>query len=224
MECGERVYPDPQATADILKNNYGFAGKEFIQVLKDMGTEEIRKIQQDFQAQIMDDEKMQKQSISLSIILAADKIATEHLFKDGEYIPLDEAKKVLIDRNELSDNERCYRYILDKISMNSTRFDTITSCEKWGVKEKGYAIFYNQAFDELCKSGGFSKKSFLSWAGRNDLIVMQGGQPTKVKKIDGSPQRCVWLKLEDFAGTSDQPDEDSYGFVLIENRQEKLPF
>ena len=224
VECGERVYPDPQATADILKNNYGFAGKEFIQVLKDMGTEEIRKIQQDFQAQIMDDEKMQKQSISLSIILAADKIATEHLFKDREYIPLNEAKKVLIDRNELSDNERCYRYILDKISMNSTRFDTITSCEKWGVKEKGYAIFYNQAFDELCKSGGFSKKSFLSWAGRNDLIVMQGGQPTKVKKIDGSPQRCVWLKLEDFAGNSDQPNEDGDGFVLIESGQERLPF
>lgn len=220
IECGEKVYEDPQQTADTLKQNYGFAGKDFVEVIKAMGADQVREIQKDFQQQLFDDEKMQKQSISLSIILTADKIATDALFKDGQYISIDEAKKVLIDRNELSDNERCYRYILDKIAMNSTRFDADTACEKWGIIEHGYVFFYNQAFDELCKSGGFSKRSFLSWGVKKKVVETDSkGNPTKQKKIDGKNNRCVCLKLDDGISVDDN------GFISVdESVQEELPF
>lgn len=220
IECGEKVYADPQQTADTLKHNYGFAGKDFVEVIKAMGADSVREIQKDFQQQLFDDEKMQKQSISLSIILTADKIATDTLFKDGQYISIDEAKKVLIDRNELSDNERCYRYILDKIAMNGTRFDADTACEKWGIIEHGYVFFYNQAFDELCKSGGFSKRSFLSWGVKKKVVETDSmGNPTKQKKIDGKNNRCVCLKLDDGISVDDS------GFMVVdEAMQEELPF
>ena len=162
-----------------------------------MGVEKIRQIQKEFQLGLHDDEAMQKQSMSLAILLTADKIATDSLFKDGQYITLEEAKTVLINRNDLSDNERCYRYLQDKIAMNNQRFDIDTKVEKWGILENGYAIIYNQAFKELCKSGGFSDKAFLSWADRKGLIETQGGRLNKVKKIDGNPVRCVFLKLND---------------------------
>ena len=220
IECGEKVYADPQQTADTLKQNYGFAGKDFVEVIKAMGADQVREIQKDFQRQLFDDEKMQKQSISLSIILTADKIATDMLFKDGQYISIDEAKKVLIDRNELSDNERCYRYILDKISMNGTRFDADTACEKWGIIENGYAYFYTQAFDELCKSGGFSKRSFQSWGVKKKVVQTDSkGNPTKQKKIDGKNNRCVCLKLDDGISVDDN------GFISVDEfKQEELPF
>ena len=220
IECGEKVYADPQQTADTLKQNYGFAGKDFVEVIKAMGADQVREIQKDFQRQLFDDEKMQKQSISLSIILTADKIATDMLFKDGQYISIDEAKKVLIDRNELSDNERCYRYILDKISMNGTRFDADTACEKWGIIENGYAYFYTQAFDELCKSGGFSKRSFQSWGVKKKVVQTDSkGNPTKQKKIDGKNNRCVCLKLDDGISVDDN------GFISVDEfNQEELPF
>lgn len=220
IECGEKVYADPQHTADTLKQNYGFAGKDFVKVIKAMGADAVKEIQKDFQQQLFDDEKMQKQSISLSTILTADKIATDTLFKDGQYISIDEAKKVLIDRNELSDNERCYRYILDKVAMNGTRFDADTACEKWGIIEHGYAFFYNQAFDELCKSGGFSKRSFLSWGVKKKIVETDSkGNPTKQKKIDGKNNRCVCMKLDDGISVDDN------GFISVdESMQEKLPF
>lgn len=220
VECGEKVYADPQRTADTLKQNYGFAGKDFVEVIKAMGADSIRDIQKDFQQQLFDDEKMQKQSISLSIILTADKIVTDTLFKDGQHISIDEAKKVLIDRNELSDNERCYRYILDKVAMNGTRFDADTACEKWGIIEHGYVFFYNQAFAELCKSGGFSKRSFLSWGVKKKVVETDSnGNPTKQKKIGGKNNRCVCLKLDDGIAV------DSDGFMSVaEAVQEKLPF
>lgn len=214
VECGEKVYKNPQRTADTMKKNYGFAGKEFVELIKRMGVDAVRDIQREILDELQDDEKMQKQSLSLSIVLTADRIATDFLFKDGQYISLEDAKKVLIDRNELSDNERCYRYLLDKVAMNAQRFDIMSTVEKWGIIDKGYAVFFNQAFDELCRSGGFSKKSFLSWADRKGLIQTQNGRFNKVKKIDGNPYRCIFLKLEEEAPTE--------GFMDIDDKE--LPF
>ncbi len=215
VECGENVYADPGRTADIVKKNYGFAGKEFVNLLNKLGIDMIREIQENILGQLQDDEKMQKQSLSLSIVLTADKIATEYIFRDGQYISLEEAKKVLVDRNELSDNERCYRYLIDKVAMNPQRFDPDSNVEKWGSIDKEYAVFINQAFDELCKSGGFSKKSFLSWADRKGLLLTQAGKTSRTKRIDGNVKRCIFLKIEE-----DSPEE---GFVQVDIK-DNLPF
>lgn len=222
VECGEKIYLDPQHTVDILKKNYGFAGKEFIQAVKALGADKVREMQKGFQEILQDDEKMQKQAIALSIVLTADRIADECLFRDGNVISLEEAKKVLVDREELSDNERCYQYILGEIAINATKFDPTSLTEHWGVIENGYAIIYNNVADAICKKGGFSKKSFLSWADKKGLIQTQAGNMTKVKKISGSSVRCVWLKLDDGI------KKDKDGFALLENLpegiQEELPF
>lgn len=222
IECGERVFENPGSTAELVKRNYGHAGREFVEVIKELGTEKIREIQQEFARKLADDEKMQKQSLSLSIVLTADKIATDYLFKDGQYISLEEAKEVLVDRNELSDNERCYQFILDKVAMNPARFDIQNeNVEKWGVIENGYAIIYTTAFTALCKEGGFSRTSFLSWANRKHLIQAEssGKKMDKIKSFKGNKVRCVFLKLND--------DADKDGFVKVnqaENDQEELPF
>ncbi len=217
VECGNHIYQDPQKTVDILKKNFGFAGKRFVEVIKKIGVEEICDIQREFQERLYNDEIMQKQSIALSILLTADKIATEHIFRDGQYILLNEAKKVLTDRDSVSDNERCYRYLQDKISMNPQRFDLDSSIEKWGILEPDYAILYVQAFKELCKSGGFSDKSFLSWADGKGLLQTAGGRLTKLKKINGINNRCVFLKRDD--------TKDEEGFEPVEAyEQEELPF
>ena len=215
VECGANVYVDPQNTANTLKRNYGFAGKRFIEIIKAMGTDSIKEIYQDFCKQLFDTDKMQKQSMSLAVVLTADKIATEHIFKDKCYISLDEAKETLVDRNMLSDNERCYQYLLDKVAMNSVRFDGTSGIEKWGTVENSVAYFYPVAFEELCKAEGFSKKSFLSWADRKGLILTEGGRTTKQKKIAGKNFRCIALKLE--------PIDDD-GFLKVEDPLDDLPF
>lgn len=218
LECGERVFIDPGTTAEFIKHNYGHAGYEFVELIKDLGVDVIREIQQDFLRQLADDEKMQKQSLSLSIILTADKLATDYLFKDHQYISLEEAREVLVDRNELSDNERCYQFLMDKIAMNPARFDGDNeNIEKWGVIEEGYAIIYATAFSTLCKDGGFSRTSFLSWANRKGLLQTEksGKKLDKIKSFKGNKIRCVFLKLND--GT------DKDGFIQTDEQME-LPF
>lgn len=216
VECGERVYDDPQKTANIVKRNYGFAGKRFVEIIREIGIDKIREIQEEFQKKLFNTDKMQKQSLSLAIVLTADKIVTDYIFKDEQYISIEDAEKCLIDRNAVSDNERCYNFVQDKVAMNNQRFDTVTNCEKWGVIDNGYAIFYNSAFDQICRDGGFSKKSFLSWADKKCLIQTQGGQQTKIKKINGTAARCVWLKIGE--------SMDSDGFKPVDEGQEELPF
>jgi hypothetical protein len=219
IECGEKVYKDPQKTVEIVKNNYGFAGKEFVQIIKDMGINEIRAIQEEIQKSIFNDEKMQKQSISLSIVLTADKIATEWLFKDGQYISMDEAENLLIDRNEVSDNERCYQFILGEVAVNAAKFDPVApTAEKWGCMDNGYVVIYNNAFDAICKKGGFSKKAFLSWADKKGLLQTQGANQTKVKKVNGTAIRCVFLRLDD------DLEIDKDGFMSLKDGAEETPF
>lgn len=221
VECGEKIYKDPQETVEIVKKNYGFAGKRFVEIVKEMDIEEIKKIQKDFQKQLFDSDKMQKQAMSLSIILTADKIATEQIFKDGQYISIEEGKQVLIDRSALSDNERCYQFILDKVAMNGQRFDIATNCEKWGVFENDYIVFYNQAFTDLCKAGEFSRKSFLSWADKEGLIKTDKDRNTKIKRIGEKIYRCVYLKQNN----ENNQNTDKDGFMELDNNeQESLPF
>lgn len=225
VEAGDNIFRDPQRTVEICKRNYGFAGSRFVRTLKNLGTEAVQDIQREIQREVYDDEKMQKQSISLSIVLTADRIATDYLFQDGQYISLEQAKEVLIDRNDLSDNERCYQYILGEVAINAAKFSPlIDTAETWGSVENGYAIIFNNVFDNMCKKGGFSKKSFLSWADRKGLIQADQGRMNKVKKFNGTAVRCVFLKLDEGFAT------DKDGFITVEaveeaeGEQMKIPF
>lgn len=220
VECQDHVFADPQEAVEIFKKNYGHAGKQFVKIVKEMGVDEIRSIQQDIQKKIYQEDKMQKQSIALSIVLTADKIITERIFHDEEYIDLEEAKNVLVDHNELSEHERCYQFLKDKISMNNQRFDAETKVEKWGtfekVKDVDYAVIYTQAFKEICNQGGFSDKAFLSWADKNGKILTSGGRLTKTKRFNGKPIRCIYL---------DMTEKDEDGFEPRDTyEQEELPF
>lgn len=221
LECGEKVYENPGEVAELIKQNYGYAGREFVDAIKELGIDEVKKIQRHFLQVLSDDEKMQKQSLSLSIILTADKIATEHLFKDGQYINLEEAKEVLVDRDEISDNERCYQFLLDKVAMNRARFTPDNeNLEKWGMIENGYVLFYPYALSSLCKEGKFSREAFVSWAIRKDLILLEkGGKSSKTKKINGKTERFYYIKLNDVIET------DKDGFCSADDYdQGELPF
>lgn len=220
VECDKHFFPNPQEAVETLKKNYGFAGIQFVKILKEIGTDKLKEMQQEIQKEIYQEDKMQKQSISLSVVLLADKIITEYMFHDGEYIDWEEAIQVLTSYDELSEHERCYRYLLDKVAMNAQRFDMETNCEKWGVLEPKYAVIYPQALKELCKHGNFSDKAFLSWGIKQGIILTDKGRESKVKKINGKSIRCIFIKLQ-----QEESKQDNGEFHKIDRfEQEELPF
>ena len=219
VECEEKLFEDPQYTVELLKKNYGHAGKRFVKIIKEMGVDEIRKIQQEIQAEVYKDDVMQKQSISLSVVLTADRIITERLFHDEEYIDLESAKAMLASQAEVSEHERCYHYLIDKINMNKQRFSVDANVEQWGIIEQpgDYAFLFVQAAKDLCMQGGFSYKAFLNWADRQGVIQVDKDRQTKTKKINGKSVRCICLKINENVDKDGFESADAYD-------QEDLPF
>ena len=211
VKADEKLFSDPQGVVETIRNNYGFAGKAFVDAVKTIGSDEIKRIFSEKQKQIETtaDKKMQKQVISLATILTADQIATDSIFADGIYLDVSDAVSILVDPEELSVNERAYQFLQDKIRMNEARFHLDNDrTEQWGIIDSEYAYIYPAAFNSLCQQGGFSRKSFTDWAiKRGNILPSPKGETAKAKKINGKTYKCIWLKLQ----TSSEEDDD--GFV-----------
>lgn len=194
------------AIVGTILRNYGFAGRQFIEIIEELGIEQIKQIQQDYMIQIREltqqigVEKEEKQIAPLSILLTADKIATDYLFKDGIYLDINKCIKCLKNKSEVSEHERAFEYIMSEISINMSKFKPDSSGEYkgeiWGCIEKPYVIIQSNAFNRMCERGNFSNKAFLSWAARNGKIKQdKNGKNTVLKRLNGPPTRCVWLQI-----------------------------
>lgn len=218
------IFPNGNAVVEVVNNHYGFAGRMFIDLIKDLGIKEIGEIQKEFLQKINEFckekelEKEEKQTIPLSVLLTADKLVTDYLFKDGIYLDFERCIAALKGNNEVSENERAYSFILSEVQININKFKPDLygeyKGEVWGCIENGYAVILANAFSRICEKGNFSSKGFLSWAAKRDLIVMQGGKNQKVKKFDGKPNRCIFLKME---------EEENDFEPIADDIQEELP-
>lgn len=201
------IFSDGQAAAALLRNNYGFIGKEFVNVLCEIGMDEVMRLQQECFRLIRNEEYEDKQLRSLSAILTADSIATQYIFKDGKALSFDELKKALTDKHTLSENERCYEYIISECDINNSKFigDNYDEYhgEAWGkfyydrITGKDCLAIFANVFRRICESGSFNAKAFISWALKKGLLIGDAhNNPTKVIKIgSGSCSRCYILVL-----------------------------
>jgi uncharacterized protein (DUF927 family) len=211
MEDGS-IFNNGNAVVETISKNYGFAGKMFIDAVIELGFDTIREIQLGFlekindRAKEIDVEKEEKQTIPLSVMLTADKIATEYIFKDGIYLNLNQCVDFLKNKGDVSENDRAYDFIMSEVSVNINKFKPDDRGEYrgevWGVIENGYVIILSNAFNRIAEKGNFSAKGFLNWAAKRELLKTSGGKNTKTKRIGESTPRCVWLKInadiEDF--------------------------
>ena len=220
------IFDNGNRVVELINKNYGFAGPLFIDVIRSIGFDEIRKMQEDFlqrineRAKIIGAEKEEKQTLPLSAILTADKIATDYIFHDGIYLDLDYCVSALKDKGAVSENTRAYDFILSEVQININKFKPDNfgeyKGEVWGCIEKGHVIILKNAFDRIAEKGNFSGKAFLQWAAKNGLITTSGGKNTKNKRFGSANPRCVWLKMQD--------DQEYISVDDFEYAQGDLPF
>ena len=219
-----RIFKDPHETAEIVKHNYGFAGREFVDVIKGISDAELmvqyESIVEELRAAAGD--RMQKQIMSLAVIVLADRIATDNLFFDGLYIPVPVALNLLSDPDEVSAHERCYKYLVDEIHMNKSRFDSDKPIEQWGIVESDSVIcLFPTAIARMCANGGYSFKAFKDYAVKRGLFQVDGkGNPQKQKKIGGKNVRMYFMKLPD---EDETPAKDDF-IEVSEDDDSGLPF
>jgi hypothetical protein len=202
------VFQDGNAVVELVKENFGFAGRMFVEIIKKMGFDEIRTIQKDFQRKIIEvaeqqgSHKEEKQVIPLSVILTADKIATDEIFKDGIYLDIAQLTAMLKDTDEVSEGKRGYEYILGFIQENWTAFHADEKGESFSGREYGhfgvngdeYIYIIPNVLNRVAQEGNFSKKAFCSWADRQGLLKHDKGSMQMLIRRAGKPMRFYAIK------------------------------
>lgn len=199
IPCHEHIFDDPRAVANTVKRNYGFAGRMFIEFLKERPRGEVESVRKEIEDQLTGFNTMQKQTLSLSILLVADKLATACIFKDDNSLKPDDVRELLTDRAEVSENMRCYAMLIDNLNVESQHFDIQFSCDQYGIIDRGVGVvyYYVSAFEKILEKENYSRRAFTRWAAKNNLLIYEKGRDTILKKVNGDVFRCICLKIID---------------------------
>nr|DAN01917.1 MAG TPA: active helicase ring shaped helicase [Caudoviricetes sp.] len=227
IECCEDIYENPAEINSAIMKNYGFAGRVFIQSIKDIDPDDLKEMKAEIEKEFDEFNFPAKQVMAISILLLADKLATEFIFKDGRALTVEDVVDLPTRKKDVSEGQRCYEFILESLSSYGQHFDTQFSCDQWGFLENPdengdrYVYFYPKMFENLLKNNGFSRKAFSAWAINRDLIKHTGNRDTVSKRNGGSVKRFLAVKITDLEERKiDEVDED---FVPADTRT-NVPF
>lgn len=198
IEIDELIIKNGSYIANVIKNNYGFAGKIFIDYIKELGWENIQGTYNNFINQILEKTPATTKKASLfAVILTADRLANERIFHD-EPLLIDDVLEYIEDKDEIKTSVLAKDYIISVISTNQNKFGENVYGEFWGrstptyennEQMQRYFIDKQVLIRELAK-GGFdfntvkkewSKTGFLIKNSQNKFI-----HQTKVNNVKGN--------------------------------------
>lgn len=219
FECEQKVYSDLVGICAVINENYGFAGREFVEYMQTEGAfERVNAIQKEYYRELLKTDSTDKQAASVSAILAADHIATELIFKDGNNLTVEDVAEIMTKRTDVDVNARAYDFIFDLVVKNINKFTPNEFGnyigEIWGKIDGGQIYIIKSTFDKEMSNAGFNPTSFLSWAKRQGKLCTDAQRRTRRTRIAGMLSNCVCIKAENL--------EIPMGFT--ESSQDEVPF
>lgn len=201
FECAEKVYSDLVGICSVIQSNYGFAGREFVEYLQtDGAVERVNALQKEYYRELLKSDSTDKQAASASAILAADHIATELIFKDGNNLTVADLEKIMTKKKEVNVNSRALEFVYELVERNPNKFKPNEygdyQGEVWGKIDDDFIFIIKSVFDREMGNAGFNSTAFLAWAKRNDLIATDAGKRTKKARIVGSATNCVCVRKD----------------------------
>ena len=186
IECtaNNKVIRDGHRTANALKANYGWAGREFVETFMQPGNKEnALALYDDFFKRCTESDTTDKQAMAAAVILTADALATEWIFKDGKALTVDEIGQFLKAQSSVSLGGDCY-----------------------GLVKDGMVYIIRSVFNKVCQENAINAKALLSHLKSKGLIETSPTSRayTRTKWIGGQAANCVCLKLP--VGEIDEED------------------
>lgn len=200
------IFTDGAEEADFLRNNYGYAGREFIRIITEelcpeIIREEYRIIRERLKQKIADEGRkiLGKQLNSFCMLLLADKIATEHIFCDGNYLNEDKLLANLKITDDIDNMLIAYKSISDTLLSVKNKHFKDYSNEVWGRMNKETGGMRTQVhilptyFNSLCRQNNVDPKDMKNYLFNKGVL-----EGTKNKNcVDGFRKD----KLETFGET-----------------------
>ena len=220
------IFESGNAVVEVLKDNYGFAGPRFVDLVKDLPVEVLNRTRKEFEAKIKEEakrqgsEKEEKQILPLSVLLMADKMATDLIFEDGIYLDLPTMVANLKDINDVSEGQRAYDTIMDYIKVNKNKFSEVSeNGEYWGFFKNGYVNIIPAILKTIATKENFSVKAFCSWADAKKLLK-RNNKYQNIIRSGNDTSRFYSIKMG--YGLDEQGVSENEGFE--DASQIELPF
>ena len=200
IEVKDKVIPDGNKTANIVKENYGFAGKRFVEYLQTLEAEDIKTAYKDIFTEIIEScDTTEKQAMSMALILLADRYACNAIFTASKPLKIAEVQEYLVSSKTVDMTIRAYEWVVNWIAENSIRFNHFIDDNKgavWGKIEDNVAtINKNVLVDAMNKAGFDFAACSRAWQDKHKLQLNSQGYITHQTKVRGVRANYVKLVL-----------------------------
>ena len=186
---------------DFVKENYGFAGREFINFMLEKGKDFIKSLYKDKYNEILKLGKTaDKQAASMANILTADHLLSLFMFNETP-LTVEEIKDFLLSKEEIDISERAYDYFVDEVLKNLSYFvkkdendlsnESVEGKREFWGNIDGYEIMILKSqLEKMLNNASFNPtKTMKEWADKGYLIRNSQGRyahQTSVSGISGN--------------------------------------
>jgi hypothetical protein len=200
IECrsAQAVIRDGMRISSIIKRNYGFAGRIFVEELYQPGVlEQVTERYRQLFQQLNDMDTTEKQAMAAAAIILADELASRWIFQGTERpLTIEQISEFLASRAAVSAGDRGYQYLCDWVTQHSNqlvgRSDTV---EVLGALDGNRAYIIRSVFERILQDAGYSTAAMISYLKQEHLLETRGRANTKGKRINGLPTECFCLIL-----------------------------
>ena len=213
IECrsAQAVIRDGMRISSLVKRNYGFAGRIFVEELYRPGVLDrvSERYRQLFQA-LNDLDTTEKQAMAAAAIILADELACTCIFQGAEQpLTVEQISEFLASRSAVSAGDRGYRYLCDWVTQNSNRLCARSdSVEVLGALDGNRAYIIRSVFERVLQDAGYSTAAMISYLKQEHLIETRGRNNTRGKRINGIPTECFCLVLPSVDLDGEEQDDD----------------
>lgn len=194
---------------NVIKQNYGFAGREWIELLKNYSDSDLKERFKAWQARIKEiageDVKEEKQIAPMALILMTDELVESEIFKDGVRLDAEWCVEQLKSINEVDENERAYENLMGLIAMNTSQhFDVVDKQEKitramnerWGfiLEAENMVYLFKPAIESIANKMNFSIVALMEWAELKGYTkVTKDHKRKQIRKRDPITKNPAWV-------------------------------
>ena len=196
IEINEKIIEKGQDVAKIIKENYGFAGKEYIKYIQKLGFDVIFERFKKIYNEILEKTKAtDKQAGSLATILLANELANECIFEDDYILQVEDIVELVNDKDEIKTAIKAKEYILGIISANWKRFDDLNYGECWGEKTEYCCTINAQILHRELEKGGFEFNTVKKeWADMG--FLEKNSQDRYIHNTKVRNEKAIYVKLK----------------------------
>lgn len=184
----------------VWRNNYGFAGKMFIDYIKTIDKEELIKKYNKYLQQFIKTGGTGKQSMAGAMLMLADELSNDCIFKDDLKLTLNDFAGIILNEDEVSRSERYHDMLFDWITEKMRHFNGSENVDQWGKfikygREIKEVRIIKTVIDREFFKDVQSKPILCEWKKKGYIIGDKEDNPTQSAWIDNIKYRCVCVPL-----------------------------